>query len=68
MGFETVALSIVKDVVRHSRAGFTSGTMFVENIDKTEATRILDNLRGRFYAEVILSEIGDSEEFAFDFI
>ena len=68
MGFETVVLSVVKDTVRHSRAEFVNGTMFVENIDSDEANRIVNGLRGFVYADTVVSQIGDTDEFAFDFV
>jgi hypothetical protein len=67
MGFETVVLSIVKDTVRHARAEFTNGTMFVDNINAVEANRIVNGLRGFVYADTIVSQIGNTNEFAFDF-
>ena len=66
MGFETVILSVTKDVVRHSRAEFTNGTLFVGNIDETEANRLVNNFRNYAQCEVVVSEVGG--EFAFDFV
>ena len=66
MGFETVMLSVVKDVVRHASAEFTYCTLFVGNIDKSEATLILNNLRHFANCEVRMNEVGT--EYAYDFV
>lgn len=66
MGFETVVLSVVKDTVRHAQAEFTNGTMFVSNIDASEAVQIMNSVRGYIYADTIISKVGS--DFAFDFI
>ncbi len=65
MTLELVALSVVADVARHSKATFVNGTMFVENIDKVDASRILNNLRHYVYLDTIMSET--EYEFAYDF-
>lgn len=66
MGFETVVLSVVRDVCRHANAGFEYGTLFIDNISKEEADRILNNLQDRYKCGVEMNKVG--QEFAFDFI
>lgn len=65
MGFETVILSVIKDVARSARAEFQYGTLFVSNVDDTEANRILNNIRSYTTGEIILSQVGD--EYSYDF-
>ena len=66
MGFETVMLSVVKDVVRHSQAEFQYGTLFVSNINEGEANRILNNLRNYTTFGIQMNE--GVYEFSYDFV
>jgi hypothetical protein len=66
MGFETVVLSAVKDVVNHSLASFEFGTLFIANIDAEEAAQVQMNLRELCTCNVIQSQVGG--EFAYDFV
>ncbi len=68
MGFETVMLSVVNDVARHSRATFFNGTMFVIKIDKEDAERILVNLKHFARCEVQMTRNTITGEYAYDFI
>lgn len=65
MGFETVILSVIKDVVRHSRAEFINGTLFVSNIDVHESVQVMNTLYMYTQHSIYLSKVGD--EFSYDF-
>ena len=68
MGFETVMLSVVKDVARNSRATFMNGSLFVIKVDAEEANRILTNLKHFARCDVQMTRNKVTGEYAYDFV
>ena len=68
MGFEKVVLNQVAEVLQNDNsASFCSGTLFV-NCSAREAARIETALSEVTHGGIVVSPIGQTGEFAFDFV
>ena len=67
--FETLVGQLVKTTLTNEpvKTEFYSGTLFVSTITQEQASIVLERLT-KTLGKVILSSIGDTGEFAYDFV
>lgn len=68
--FETCVDQLVKTTLVNEpvKTEFFNGTLFVRNISSEQADTIAEMLRSKELGDIIVSPIGDTGEFAYDFI
>ena len=71
MGFETLVLEIVKPKLGDTGvAGFTYGTLFVDNITEQQAKSVREVLVNStdIKCNIEVNRIGQTSEYAYDFV
>lgn len=65
MQFEQAIVTDVKSLLPDSKPYFFNGTLFIAEVDNTDANTALDTLSSKYDGKIIMSELGF--EYAFDF-
>lgn len=65
MNFEQAVVNDVLHIVPASKPYFYNGTLFVADVDNTEANTVLESLRTKYDGTLIMSDC--AFEYAYDF-
>ena len=65
MQFEQAIVTDIKTLLPDSTPYFFNGTLFLAEVDNTEANTAFDSLKSTYGGKVIMSELG--YEYAYDF-